>query len=66
MRRIAVKANAVGASMPTDYAKEAKATLKRREKQKAFIESKIEEAAAEEEAEAPEPEAEESSEAAEE
>lgn len=59
MKRIAVKANAVGASVPTDYAKEAKATQKRREKQKAFIESKIEEAAADsgdDEAEAPEAE----------
>lgn len=41
MRRISVKANAVGASVPTAYAKEAKATEKRREKQKAFIEAKI-------------------------
>ncbi|KAL3906039.1 MAG: hypothetical protein SGILL_009439, partial [Bacillariaceae sp.] len=68
MRRIAVKAGAVGATMPTDYAKEAKATEKRREKQKAFIESKIEESAADD-AEAPEaeaPEAEEAPEAAEE
>jgi hypothetical protein len=45
MKRISVKASAVGASVPTDYAKEAKATQKRREKQKAFIESKMEEAA---------------------
>jgi hypothetical protein len=46
MNRIAVKAKAMGASLPTDYAKEAKATAKRREKQNAFIQTKIEEAAA--------------------
>lgn len=46
MKRIAFKANAVGATLPTDFAKEAKATEKRRAKQKAFIEAKIEEAAA--------------------
>jgi hypothetical protein len=53
MRRISVKANAVGATLPTDYAKEAKATEKRREKQKVFIEAKIA-AAAEAEAAAAE------------
>ncbi|KAG7356201.1 hypothetical protein IV203_000887 [Nitzschia inconspicua] len=63
MRRIAVKAKAVGATLPTDFAKEAKATEKRREKQKAFIQAKEEEAAAaaaaaaEQEAEAPAEEA---------
>jgi hypothetical protein len=41
MRRISVQANALGGTVPTDYAKEAKATEKRREKQKVFIEAKI-------------------------
>mmetsp|Transcript_3334 Transcript_3334/g.6261 ORF Transcript_3334/g.6261 Transcript_3334/m.6261 type:complete len:152 (+) Transcript_3334:99-554(+) len=45
MRRIATKAKALSKSLPADYAKEAKATQKRREKQKAFIEAKIAEAA---------------------
>ncbi|KAG7356559.1 hypothetical protein IV203_001245 [Nitzschia inconspicua] len=62
MRRIAVKAKAFGTTLPTDFAKEAKATEKRREKQKAFIQAKEEEAAAaaaaaEQEAEAPAEEA---------
>ena len=57
MRRIAVKAKAVGATVPTDYAKEAKATEKRREKQNAFIAAKEEEVAAAAEAEATEEEA---------
>ena len=50
VKRIKVQAGALGATMPADYAKEAKATEKRRNKQKAFVEAKIEEtkAAAEE------------------
>ena len=43
MRRIAVQAKALGVEMPTDYAKDAKATAKRREKQNAFIQMKEEE-----------------------
>jgi hypothetical protein len=69
LKRIKVQAGALGATMPADYAKEAKATEKRRNKQKAFVEAKIEEteaaaaeAAAAEAAEAPAAE-EESSEA---
>jgi hypothetical protein len=46
MKRIATKAKALGESVPTGYAKEAKATQKRREKQDEFIKAKIEEAAA--------------------
>ena len=40
MRRITTKAKALKVSVPADYAKDAKATEKRREKQKAFIEAK--------------------------
>ena len=43
MRRIAVKANALGVEMPADYAKLAKATEKKRAKQDAFIAQKEEE-----------------------
>jgi hypothetical protein len=51
MKRIAVKAKAVGAEVPAGYAKAAAATLKKREKQDAFIKVKEEgRAAAEEEA----------------
>jgi hypothetical protein len=50
MKRITVKAKALGAEVPVGYAKESKATLKKREKQDAFIKVKEEEkvAAAEE------------------
>jgi hypothetical protein len=46
MKRIAVKAKAASADLPTTFAKAAKATTKRREKQDEFVKSKI--AAAEE------------------
>jgi hypothetical protein len=46
MRRLTVKAQAFGATIPDGYAKEAKATAKRREKQTAFIQAKVEAAAA--------------------
>lgn len=46
MRRIAVQAKALGVEVPEGYAKAAKATEKRRVKQDAFIQVKIEEAAA--------------------
>jgi len=53
MRRIARNAKALGVSLPEGYAKEARATLKKREKQDAFIKVKEEERlAAEEEARA--------------
>jgi hypothetical protein len=53
MKRITVKAKAVGAEVPVGYAKAAKATLKKREKQDAFIKVKEDEkAAAAEEAKA--------------
>jgi hypothetical protein len=45
-RRIARNAKVFGKTVPSDYLKEAKATAKRREKQAAFIQAKIEEAAA--------------------
>jgi hypothetical protein len=45
MRRIGVQAKAFGVSIPDDFAKEAKATKKRRERQDAFIQAKIAEAA---------------------
>ena len=65
VRRIGVKAKTLGMEVPSGYAKEAKATEKRRAKQDAFIKAKIEEAAsaaeeaagAEEEAPADEEEA---------
>ena len=44
-RRIARTAKVLGKSVPADYLKEAKATAKRREKQAAFIQAKIDEAA---------------------
>eukprot|EP00529_Nitzschia_sp_RCC80_P037425 CAMPEP_0113508704 /NCGR_PEP_ID=MMETSP0014_2-20120614/37167_1 /TAXON_ID=2857 /ORGANISM="Nitzschia sp." /LENGTH=153 /DNA_ID=CAMNT_0000404451 /DNA_START=1392 /DNA_END=1853 /DNA_ORIENTATION=+ /assembly_acc=CAM_ASM_000159 len=44
-RRISRTAKVLGKSVPADYLKEAKATAKRREKQAAFIQSKIDEAA---------------------
>ncbi|KAL7538858.1 hypothetical protein ACHAXR_010411 [Thalassiosira sp. AJA248-18] len=67
MRRIAAKAKEVGVDVPENFAKEAKCTQKRREKQNTYCQAKAEEAAsaaaeaAEAEAEA-EPEAEESTE----
>jgi hypothetical protein len=45
LRKIGNQAKSVGATMPENYAKEAKATAKRREKQDAFVKGKIEEAA---------------------
>jgi len=45
MKRIQRNAKVIGATIPTTFAKEAKATEKRRMKQKAFIESKEAEAA---------------------
>ena len=59
MRRIGVSAAALGVEVPADYAKAAKATQKRREKQDAFIAMKEEERLAAE-AEAAEAAAEES------
>jgi len=58
IHRIQVRASALGLTVPEGYAKEAKATLKRREKQNAFIQQKEEgrmaaEAAAAEAAAAP-------------
>lgn len=50
MRRIAVKAKATGATVPDGFAKAAKATEKKREKQDAFIKGKEEERVAAEEA----------------
>ncbi|CAB9496845.1 expressed unknown protein [Seminavis robusta] len=53
MRRISARADALGVEVPAGYAKEAKVTQKRREKQNAFIQTKEEERmAAEAEAEA--------------
>jgi hypothetical protein len=46
MRRIGRTAKALGVEVPSDFAKAAKATAKRREKQDAFIKIKVEEAAA--------------------
>merc|ERR1712228_799896 len=56
MRRIAVKAKSLDVEIPEGYAKEAKATAKKREKQDAFIQTKEEERLAAE-AEAAEAEA---------
>ena len=56
MRRIARNAKNLGVDMPTDYAKEAKATEQRRQKQDAFIKAKLEELAAASESEEPEAE----------
>jgi hypothetical protein len=53
MKRITVKAKALGTEVPAGYAATSKATLKKREKQDAFIQTKEEgKAAAEEEAKA--------------
>jgi hypothetical protein len=46
VRKIGGKAKALGVDMPADFAKEAKSNAKRREKQNAFVQVKIEEAAA--------------------
>lgn len=43
MQRITVRAKALGVDLPAKYAKEAKATEKKREKQNAFIQTKEEE-----------------------
>lgn len=53
IRRINRSAKALGMEVPADFAKEAKATAKKREKQNAFVQAKIEEAkaAAEEQSE---------------
>ena len=40
MRRIAVKAKALGVDVPTNYAKDAKSTTKRRAKQDAYCSAK--------------------------
>ena len=45
MKRIAVQAAALGAEVPADFAKDAKATKKRRERQNAYVQAKIAEAA---------------------
>ena len=45
MRRIAVQAKELGVSTPTDFAKDAKATKKRRERQDAYVQAKIAEGA---------------------
>ncbi len=45
MRRIQTSAKSFGVEVPADFAKEAKATQKRREKQDAFIQQKVAEAA---------------------
>mmetsp|Transcript_2560 Transcript_2560/g.5766 ORF Transcript_2560/g.5766 Transcript_2560/m.5766 type:complete len:121 (-) Transcript_2560:90-452(-) len=45
MRRIGVQATELGATVPADFAKDAKATKKQREKQDAFIQAKVAEAA---------------------
>lgn len=50
MNRIKKSAKALGVEVPANFAKEAKATEKRRSKQDAFIQAKIEEARAAEEA----------------
>mmetsp|Transcript_30248 Transcript_30248/g.61672 ORF Transcript_30248/g.61672 Transcript_30248/m.61672 type:complete len:166 (-) Transcript_30248:40-537(-) len=65
LRRISSKAKMLGATVPSDFAKGAVSTKKRREKQDAFIQQKEEErlAAEAEAAEAPEEVAEESEEA---
>jgi hypothetical protein len=46
LKRISVKAKAVGAEVPAGFAKAAKATTKRREKQDTFVKAKIAEAEA--------------------
>lgn len=46
MRRIAVKAKALGVAVPENYAKEAKTTTKKRAKQDAYCSAKTEAAAA--------------------
>ncbi|EJK60540.1 hypothetical protein THAOC_19084 [Thalassiosira oceanica] len=46
MRRLGMKARVLGVEMPADYARDAKCTAKRREKQDAFCQIKAEEAAA--------------------
>lgn len=46
MRRIAVKAKALGVAVPINYAKEAKSTAKKRAKQDAYCSAKTEAAAA--------------------
>ena len=45
MRRIAGAAAEFGVEVPADYAKDAKATKKRRERQDAYVQAKIAEAA---------------------
>lgn len=42
MRRLAIKAKVLGTSLPDGFAKDAKATQKRREKQDAFCKAKVE------------------------
>eukprot|EP00536_Pseudo-nitzschia_multiseries_P004446 jgi/Psemu1/188100/e_gw1.74.82.1 len=51
LRRIGVQAKELGAEVPADFAKDAKATKKRRERQDAYVKGKIAEAADAEEAE---------------
>lgn len=63
IRRINRSAKEIGVEVPTDFAKEAKATAKRRAKQDAFIQAKV--AAAAEAAEAAAAEAADAAEAAE-
>ena len=46
MRRLGRAAKSIGMEVPSGFAKEAKATAKSREKQNAFVQTKIEEAAA--------------------
>jgi len=46
IKRIAVKANLLGVQVPADYALDAKATSKRREKQNEFVKTKEEDARA--------------------
>jgi hypothetical protein len=46
LRRIGQRSRALKVDMPENYAKEAKTTAKRREKQNTFVQTKIEEAAA--------------------
>ena len=41
MRRIAVKADVLGVSIPADFAKDAQCTQKRREKQDAYCKAKV-------------------------
>lgn len=57
MSRLATKAKLLGTTMPEGYAKEAKCTEKKREKQDAYCKAKAEEAAEAAAAEAPEEEA---------